>query len=182
MSTLLSDMRWDESHPLNFIEIRKILDARGGRLHGLRCGYVDLESVRGELTLKRFLPGTHNACAILLTTNLPGTRGMQRHWVALVRNSKGIFFFDSLKLGYPTLTKLLGSNRFVRFLKTIKAKETHKRLQADVKGIRTCGLWVATRLWQYKLSNSEFHHYITHAPSCLKPDQTVALLTMIGHV
>ena len=182
MRTLNGDLSWDESRPLNFIEIRKILDARGGTVHGLRSGYVDLESVRGELTLKRFLPATHNACCILLTTNLQGPKGMQRHWVALLRNSKGLFFFDSLRLGFPTLTKLLGSDRFVRFLKKVGAKANQKRLQSDMQGIRTCGLWVATRLWLYKMTNTEFHHYITHAPSCLSPDQTVALLTMIGHV
>ena len=181
MRTLTTDMRWDESQALDFSEIKRILDSRGGQAKGLRCGYVDLESVHGKFDLPRFLPAQHNTCAILLTTRITGP--IQRHWVSLCRNPKGVFFFDSLNLGYAMLTKILDdSGKFVAFLKKIRAKLNTRKLQSSAKQIRTCGLWTAVRLWCWKMTNPEFHHYITNAPSCLRPDQTVALLTLIGHI
>ena len=181
MRTLNTDLRWDESQALDFSEIKRILDSRGGQAKGLRCGYVDLESVHGKYDLPRFLPAAHNSCAILLTTRI--THNIQRHWVCLLRNTKGVFFFDSLNLGYAMLTKILDdSGKFVSFLKNIRAKPNTNKLQSSAKMIRTCGLWTAVRIWCWKMSNPSFHHYITNAPSCLRPDQTVALMTMIGHI
>ena len=60
--TLREELKWDESEALDFRDIRRIIDNRGGKAHGLRAGYVDLETVKGEYTLKRFLPAGHNAC------------------------------------------------------------------------------------------------------------------------
>ena len=70
--TLRQELKYDESNSLDFRDIRRILDQRGGKSHGLRAGYVDLESVHGKLTLERFLPKGHNACCVLLTAHLGG--------------------------------------------------------------------------------------------------------------
>ena len=57
--TLSQELKFDESQSLDFRDIRRILDQRGGKSHGLRAGYVDLESVHGPLHLDRFLPQGH---------------------------------------------------------------------------------------------------------------------------
>ena len=179
--TLAEELRWDESVALDFRDIRRILDNSGGKAHGLKAGYVDLESVRGPYDLKRFLPSPHNSCAILLTAELGGR--MQRHWVSLVRNSKGIFFFDSLNLGLPTLTKLLDDRgKFSSFLKKIGAKISNKKIQASHKKVKTCGLHTAVRLFCWQMSNASYYQYLLSMTNCIPADTLVALLTVIGHL
>jgi len=179
--TLKQELKYDESLPLDFRDIRRILDQRGGKSHGLRAGYVDLESVRGEYHIERFLPKGHNACCILLTTNLGG--GTQRHWTALLRNSKGVHFFDSLNLGPSMISKILqDGGKFSKFLHKIRAKTYNKKLQASHKLVRTCGLHVCVRVFCYRMSNAEYIKYILSATNCMSPDQLVALMTIIGHL
>lgn len=178
--TLKQELRYDESQALDFRDIRRILDQRGGKSHGLRAGYVDLESVKGSYTLERFLPRTHNACLVLLTTRMGGS--LQRHWTALLRNSKGIFFFDSLDLKGPMLSKILGDRgKFASFLKSIRANTTNKKLQASHKMVRTCGLHAAVRVFCWQMSNAEYIRYLLSATNCVSPDKLVALMTIIGH-
>lgn len=179
--TLRQELKYDESQALDFRDIRRILDRRGGKSHGLRAGYVDLESVRGEYTLERFLPSGHNACCILLSAHLGGN--VQRHWTSLVRNSKGLFFFDSLNLGSPMLSRILDDDgKFSQFLKKHKVVFNHKKVQASHKLVRTCGLHTAVRVFCYKMSNSQYLHWLLSATSCMSPDQLVALMTIIGHL
>ena len=177
--TLKQELRYDESNALDFRDIRRILDQRGGKSHGLRAGYVDLESVRGPLTVERFLPSGHNACCILLTAHI-GSK-VQRHWTALVRNSKGMFFFDSLALG-PMLGKILGDNgAFYKFIKRHCRLNT-RPTQKSHKMVRTCGLHAAIRLFCWKMSNAEYLRWLFSATSCMDADQLVAMLTIIGHL
>ena len=179
--TLAQELKWDESDPLDFRDIRRIIDNRGGKAHGLRAGYVDLESVKGEYTEKRFLPAGHNCCCILLTAHLGGK--IQRHWVSLVRNGKGLWFFDSLALGPPMLTRILGDKgKFASFLKKIGAKMNSKKVQASHKLIKTCGLHTAVRVFCWQMSNHEYLQYLLSMTNCLTPDKLVALLTIIGHL
>ncbi len=179
--TLAQELKWDESVALDFSDIRRILSERGGKSHHLRAGYVDLESVRGKLTLERFLPQGHNACCILLTANIGGAP--QRHWVSLMRNTKGIFFFDSLALGLPLLGKIItDGGKFVKFLKSVGARLNKKKIQKNIKGIRTCGLHTAVRLFCHQMSNAEYLQYILSMGNCLDADRLVSLLTIIGHL
>lgn len=179
--TLKQELRYDESQALDFRDIRRILDQRGGKSHGLRAGYVDLESVKGAYTLDRFLPRGHNACCVLLSTRLGG--GVQRHWTALLRNSKGIFFFDSLDLKPPMLSKILDDGgKFTAFLKKIKANTSNKKLQQNHKMVRTCGLHVAVRVFCWQMSNAQYLKYLLSATNCVSPDKLVALMTIIGHL
>ena len=178
---LKQELRWDESQALDFRDIRRILDQRGGKSHGLRAGYVDLESVKGEYTLERFLPKQHNACCVLLTTRIGGS--LQRHWTALLRNSHGMFFFDSLNLKSATMTKILGDGgKFVNFLKKIKANTVNKKLQESHKMVRTCGLHVCVRVFCWQMSNTQYLQYLLSATNCVSPDKLVALMTIIGHL
>ena len=179
--TLAQELKWDESVALDFRDIRRILDSRGGKAHGLLAGYVDLESVRGPLTIERFLPKGHNSCAILLTAQLGGST--QRHWTSLMRNKKGLFFFDSLSLGLPVLSQILqDKGKFAKFLSKSGARMNTKKIQKNHKLVRTCGLHAAVRLFCWKMSNSEYLGYLLSMANCLNPDQLVALLTIIGHL
>ena len=179
--TLKQELRWDESQALDFRDIRRILDQRGGKSDGLKAGYVDLESVKGEYTLDRFLPRGHNACCVLLSTRLGG--GVQRHWTALLRNSKGVFFFDSLDLKAVTLSKILEDDgKFVRFLKSVGANMVNKKLQESHKMVRTCGLHVVVRVFCWQMSNAQYLQYLLSATNCVSPDKLVALMTIIGHL
>jgi len=179
--TLAEELKWDESVALDFRDIRRILDSSGGKAHGLKAGYVDLESVHGEYALKRFLPGPHNACCILLSAHLGGK--VQRHWTSLVRNNKGLFFFDSLNLGFAMLSKILDDGgKFVRFLKKIGAKSNNKKLQANHKLVRTCGLHTAVRIFCWQMSNAAYLEYLLSMTNCISADTLVALLTVIGHL
>ena len=179
--TLSQELKWDESNPLDFRDIRRIIDNRGGKAHGLRAGYVDLESVKGPYTEKRFLPSGHNAACILMTAHMGGK--LQRHWVSLIRNGKGTFFFDSLALGFPMITRILNDGgKFVKFLKKMKVKTNTKAIQASHKLIRTCGLHTAVRVFCWQMSNTEYLRYLLSMGNCLNPDKLVALLTIIGHL
>ena len=179
--TLAEELKWDESEALDFRDIRRILDSSGGKAHGLKAGYVDLESVHGDYTLKRFLPGPHNACCILLSAYLGGK--VQRHWTSLVRNSKGVFFFDSLDLKAQTLSKILeDGGKFVKFLKSVGANVVNKKLQESHKMIRTCGLHVCVRVFCWQMSNAQYIKYLLSATNCVSPDKLVALMTIIGHL
>ena len=179
--TLAQELKWDESQALDFRQIRRILDSSGGKAHGLHAGYVDLESVHGAYDLKRFLPKGHNACCILLTAFIGGS--VQRHWTSLVRNSKGLFFFDSLDLGLATLTKVLDDGgKFSNFLKKIGANLNNKKVQADHKKVRTCGLHTAVRIFCWQMSNASYLEYLLSMTNCISADTLVALLTVIGHL
>ena len=179
--TLAEELKWDESKPLDFRDIRRIIDNRGGKAHGLRAGYVDLETVKGEYTLKRFLPAGHNCCCILLTAHLGGA--VQRHWVSLIRNPKGLFFFDSLKLGSAMLSRVLDDRgKFANFLKKIRASYNSKKVQSHHKMVRTCGLHTAVRIFCYEMTNAQYLAYLLSMTNCMNPDQLVALLTIIGHL
>ena len=179
--TLKQELRWDESQALDFRDIRRILDQRGGKSDGLTAGYVDLESVKGEYTLDRFLPRGHNVCCVLLSTRLGG--GVQRHWTALLRNSKGVFFFDSLDLKPVMLSKILeDGGKFVRFLKKVGANMVNKKLQESHKMVRTCGLHVVVRVFCWQMSNAQYIQYLLSATNCVSPDKLVALMTIIGHL
>ena len=179
--TLSQELKWDESDPLDFRDIRRIIDNRGGKAHGLRAGYVDLESVKGPYTEKRFLPSGHNSVCILMTAHMGGK--VQRHWVSLIRNGKGIFFFDSLALGFPMITRILNDNgKFVSFLRKLRVKANSKKIQASHKLIRTCGLHTAVRVFCWQMSNTEYLQYLLSMANCLNPDKLVALLTVIGHL
>jgi len=178
--TLRQELKYDESNSLDFRDIRRILDQRGGKSHGLRAGYVDLESVHGKLTLERFLPKGHNACCVLLTAHLGGTA--QRHWTVLLRNGKGLFFFDSLALG-PMLSQILDDNgNFWKFLKRAGAKMNKRPTQKSKRMVRTCGLHAAVRLFCWKMSNAEYRRWLMSATSCMDADQLVALMTIVGHL
>jgi len=179
--TLRQELKYDESQPLDFRDIRRLLDKRGGKSHGLKAGYVDLESVKGEYHLDRFLPRGHNACCILLSANLGGS--VQRHWTSIVRNKGGLFFFDSLKLGYAMLSKILADGgKFSKFLKKHNIQYNSKKVQANHKLVRTCGLHTAVRLFCYQMTNAEYLSWLLSATSCMNPDQLVGLLTIIGHL
>ena len=179
--TLAQELKWDESNALDFRDIRRILDMRGGKGSGLRAGYVDLETVRGKLHLERFLPKGHNACCILLSAYIGGV--VQRHWTSLVRNRKGLFFFDSLNLGFAVLSEILkDKGKFASFLKSVGAKMNNKKLQANHKLVRTCGLHTAVRLFCWQMSNAQYITYLLSMANCLDPDRLVALLTVIGHL
>ncbi len=179
--TLKQELKYDESQPLDFRDIRRILDQRGGKSHGLRAGYVDLESVKGNYTLDRFFPKGHNVCCVLLSTKLGG--GVQRHWTALIRNGKGMFWFDSMNLGSAMLTRILeDGGKFVEFLEGNKVQMGNKKLQASHTLVRTCGLHVAVRVFCWQMSNAEYYRYLLSATNCVSPDKLVALMTIIGHL
>ena len=179
--TLAQELKFDESVALDFSDIRRILSERGGKSHHLRAGYVDLESVRGDLTLERFLPHGHNAACILLTANIGGAP--QRHWTSLMRNKHGIFFFDSLALGLPLIGRIINDGgKFAKFLKKIGAKLNTKKLQKNHKGIRTCGLHTAVRLFCHQMTNAQYLQYILSMTNCMDADRLVSLLTIIGHL
>ena len=178
--TLSEELKYDESQALDFRDIRRILDERGGKSHGLRAGYVDLESVHGPLTLERFLPKGHNACCVLLTAHIGGQ--VQRHWTALVRNQKGLFFFDSLALG-RVLAMILGDDgRFLKFLKKHKVQFNTKKTQKSHRMIRTCGLHTAIRIFCWRMSNAEYLRWLLSATRCMDADKLVALMTIVGHL
>ena len=179
--TLKQELKYDESQPLDFRDIRRILDQRGGKSDGLRAGYVDLESVKGAYTLDRFLPKGHNVCCVLLSTRLGGS--VQRHWTALLRNGRGLFWFDSMNLGPAMLTRILeDGGKFVTFLRKNHVKMSNKKLQASHNLIRTCGLHVAVRVFCWQMSNAEYYRYLLSATNCVSPDKLVALMTIIGHL
>ncbi len=179
--TLSQELKWDESNALDFRDIRRIIDNRGGKAHGLRAGYVDLESVKGPYTERRFLPSGDNGARRLMTAHMGGK--MQRHAVSLIRNGKGTFFFDSLALGFPMITRILNDGgKFVNFLKKMKVKTNGKAIHASHKLIRTCGLHTAVRVFCWQMSNTEYLRYLLSMGNCLSPDKLVALLTIIGHL
>ena len=179
--TLRQELKYDESQPLDFRDIRRLLDKRGGKSNNLRAGYVDLESVKGDYHIERFLPRGHNACCVLLTANLGGTT--QRHWTCLIRNKGGLFFFDSLRLGFAMLSKILDDGgKFANFLRKHNASYNTKKLQASHKLVRTCGLHTAVRLFCFQMTNAEYQNWILSATSCMNPDQLVGLMTIIGHL
>ena len=137
---------------------------------------MDLENIH-EYKLETFLPHHRNCCAVLLTATFGNKT--QRHWSCLVRNEKGIFFFESLGLGKTMLTRVLGDSSFVVFLNQIGAKVNTHRLQRNSAKIRTCGLHLSVRIAKRKLTNREYSHWLQSIS--LKPDETVALLSYLGH-
>ena len=116
MGTLEHDITIDESQPLSFADISRILN---GRVKGCSILYVDLENVRGKYTLERLL-GQHDCACILITAKATGQ--IQRHWTVLHKLKNKYYFYDSLALRWSTLDALIGDNRLTTFLKSIKAQ------------------------------------------------------------
>jgi hypothetical protein len=175
---LSKELILDESTALSFADISKILS---GRVKHLSCVYVDLENYKKPYTVEHML-GKHNVAAILLTVKLD--HKIQRHWTALLRvPGKGreqYQFFDSLALKWPVLSELLNDGgKFVGFLKRISARPSTKQLQEHMRKVRTCGAWVAIRAAKYKLTNSQFVHWILSIRG-MHGDQVVVMLCYLG--
>ncbi len=173
MTTLEHEITIDEKKPLSFQDISRILK---GRVKGCSMVYVDLETIRGELTLSRML-GEHDCACILLTSHVGGV--LQRHWTVLLKVKHRYCFFDSLALRFPQLDSLLGDKRLTDFLKKIKVERSTRKLQAHISKIRTCGCWAAVRCAKFRLTNSQFVKWIT-SNKHMVPDRTVVKLCLIG--
>ena len=173
MGTLEQEISIDETHPLSFQDISRILS---GRVKGASILYVDLESIRGPLT-KTNMIGEHDSSCILLTSKIGAI--VQRHWTVLCKHKKGFSFFDSLALRWPQLDALLMDERLTLFLKSIKAERSTRKLQAHITKIRTCGCWAAVRCAKHKLTNSQFVKWVTSVRNVV-PDRTVVKLCYLG--
>lgn len=173
MPTLEHEILIDESKPLSFADISRIIS---GRIKGSSILYVDLEAVRGPYTKARLL-GQHDCACVLLTSKQGGV--LQRHWTVLLRVGTKFSFFDSLALTFPQLDSLLGSNKLTTFLKSIKSERSTRQLQEHIQKIRTCGCWAAVRCAKFRLTNSQFVKWITSNRNST-PDRTVVKLCYIG--
>jgi hypothetical protein len=170
MSTLEHEITVDESQPLSFADISRIVS---GRIRGCSILYVDLETIKTKYTLERLL-GQHD-CACLLITAL----GNQRHWTVLSKLKGKYYFFDSLALRWPMLDTLIGDNKLTTFLKSIKAVPSTRKLQAHIRKVKTCGCHASVRCAKYKLTNSEYVKWLTsnrHSTA----DRTVVKLCYLG--
>ena len=132
--SLAHEIKTDESTALDYEQISKLLSRR---VHGMRLGFVDLETVK-SFTMDTFLPHHRNCCAVLLTAGF-GTK-IQRHWSVMCRNAHGIFFWESLGLGPSLLQKVTGSTKFLDFLRKHRVKINKHQVQRESRQIRTCGL------------------------------------------
>ena len=168
---LSQDLKHDESQPLDYIEIAKVLH---GRVSGMKLGLVDLEKPH-RYEVKKFLPSHRNCCAILLSATIQGK--IQRHWGVMIRNTNGIFFFESLGLGRK-LKHLLDDHKFYDFLVQNKIKINSHRLQKDSTKIATCGLYVCVRVAKHEMTNNEFAKWLHSSP--IDTDTTVTMLTIMG--
>ena len=171
--SLASEIKTDESTALDYEQISKLLSRR---VHGMRLGFVDLETVK-SFTMDTFLPHHRNCCAVLLTAGF-GAR-VQRHWAVMLRNTHGIFFWESLGLGASMLQKVTGSTKFLELLRKHRVKINNHQVQRESRQIRTCGLHVAVRISKFGMSNHQYNTWLTSMK--LHPDETVALLTFLGH-
>lgn len=180
MSTLGHLLHEDLKQAWSFSDISRQLT---GRVRSLRMKFIDQENF-SNWTREGVFGKNHNAAAILLTVVVPGTRKKQRHWVCLLKlKGKPIQFFDSLATPYADLDAMLGDKgAFTRFLKGIRAAKTTRRLQEDIRNVRSCGAWVCVRAAfgiSKNLTNSEFHHFILSEKG-VKPDLTCMKLVAIG--
>lgn len=81
------------------------------------------------------------------------------------------------------LSKILGDGgKFANFLKKHNVNYNSKKVQANHKLIRTCGLHTAVRLFCYQMTNAEYLTWLLSATSCMNPDSLVGMLTIIGHL
>ena len=171
--SLEREITLDESEPLSFADISRILN---GRVKGCSILYVDLENVRGEYTLSKLL-GQHDCACILITATSSGQT--QRHWTVLHKLKGKYYFFDSLGLPWPLMAALIGDNKLTTFLKSIKAVPSTRKLQAHIKKIRTCGCWASIRCSKYKLTYTQFVKWITGNRTST-PDREVTKLCYLG--
>ena len=171
--SLAHEIITDESTPLDYEDISKMLS---GRVKGMRLGFVDLETVK-TYTMETFLPHHRNCCAVLLTAGF-GNK-VQRHWSVLIRNNKGLFFWESLGLGPAMLNKVVGNTKFLNLLQRHRAHINSHQLQRESKKIRTCGLHITVRISKFGMTNRQYNNWLTTLK--LPADETVALLTYLGH-
>ena len=145
--------------------------------------FIDQEHHK-DWTLQNVFGKSYNTAAILLTVVVPGTRKKQRHWVCLLKlRNKPYQFFDSLATPYADLDMMLhDGGRFTKFLRTIRAQKTPKRLQEDIRNVRTCGAWVCVRSAfgiSKNQTNAEFQHFILSEKN-QKPDLVCMRLVALG--
>lgn len=177
MKTLAHEIKLEENDALDWKQLSTLLK---GRVSGLRCKYVDLEELRGEYTLEKFMPSGINACVCLLTAHISGRT--QRHWCCFIRHTdKSISFFDSMAFGFNTLSRLMKDNgKFAKFCRKIRANPNKKQIQKEASMVKTCGLHVCVRLVRHDLKSGEYDHWLLGIR--MDSDQLVALMTYIGHL
>ena len=171
--TLRRELLQDESTSLSFDDITRVLK---GRVKQLKSGFVDA-SVEREFTLDTFFKNGRTSCFVILSAKVD--RKTQRHWISLVKNEKGLFFFDPLAFKLKTLKMMITSPKFIDFV--IKHKfsiNTHK-VQREISAIKTCGLHAIIRIAKHSLTNDEYAKWIHSIP--MNPDETVAMLTYLGN-
>ena len=173
MPTLEHEITIDESQPLSFADISRIIS---GRIKGCSIVYCDLETVKPPYSMSRIL-GDHDCACVLLTSNLGGV--LQRHWTVLIKRGKQYSYFDSLALRFPQIDALLGSQDFTIFLKESNVERSTRKLQEHITKIRTCGCHAAVRCAKYKLSNAQYVKWLTSSRHSTA-DRTVVKLCYLG--
>ena len=173
MPTLEHEITIDESQPLSFADISRIVS---GRIKGCSIVYCDLETVKPPYTMSKVL-GEHDCACVLLSSNLGGV--LQRHWTVLLKRGKKYSFFDSLALRFSQIDALLGSKDFTNFLKESKCEKSTRKMQEHITKVRTCGCHAAVRCAKFKLSNSEYVKWLTSSRSSTA-DRTVVKLCYLG--
>ena len=169
--TLEQELKHDETYSLDFNDIRRIIQ---GRAYGMTMGFVDLEE-NPDTTVEKALQGK-NCCAVLCTAVIQHHK--QRHWSLILRNKKGISYFESLGMG-KKITRLVHAPVFWASLAKHRAEFNTHKLQKNSKAITTCGLHIIVRAVKHEMSNQEYAHWLMSARGL--PDYTVALLTHFGH-
>ena len=177
MKTLISELKWEENDALDFSQLKIMLK---GRVTGLKCKYVDTETISGAYSIDQFLPSSVNAALVLLTAHISGRS--QRHWTCLIRHKDNtISFFDSMAFGFHMLSTLMKDDmKFANFMRKIRAKPNTKQIQKESSKIKTCGLHCVVRLVKHELKSNEYDHWL-HGIN-VEPDLLIAILTYIGHL
>ena len=141
---------------------------------------VDHESGLPDKPSLETVFGGKQAVAILLHIMQGKTK--IGHWVLLLKNGKGLAFFDSLGLGLYRLYALTHEEpKLLHALKGHKWENSKVQLQRFGNHYRECGAFVAIRAKFFKLSNRAFVRLI-RSYNKTKPDETAVMLVLLHYL
>jgi len=141
--------------------------------------YVIYEDLKEE-TLESLFAG---ACCVYILFEIVDRTGMLRdigHWAVLMKNKKGLIYYDPYGLSVSEDLKLTGEPPWLeRILRGQDVDVNTKRHQEFRDETNTCGRHTVARSFFYFLSNRDYHDLVIrgvmkHVDS---PDTFVSLLT-----
>lgn len=165
MVSLLELVEKLEHTPVSLADLRKLIPEN--------CKAVELKHLKGKHRSSIFKDNEG------MIVRLPSDLSKIGHFVCLLPKQHHIEYFSSLGNSPVQETKRLGNDKTLLELLGTEYIYNRKPLQSGKFNIKTCGMWVVTRLFLRDLKLREFQTLFSRSLSLQTSDDIVSIMMLI---